>query len=51
MIQNLIFVIFFENIILEMQLIYIRSHVPVDIIKVFLKISDFLARSLKVNKN
>ena len=47
---------FFENIISGMQLIYIRPHVPVDISiipvdRVFFKISDFLAGSLKANKN
>ena len=33
-----------------MQLFYIRPHVLVDIIRVFL-ISDFLAESLKASKN
>ena len=51
MIQNLIFVIFFENIISGMQLIYILPHLPVDIIRFLKKISDFLAVSLKANKN
>ena len=51
MIQNLIFVIFFENIISWMQLIYILPHLPVDIIRFLKKISDFLTGSLKANKN
>ena len=41
---------FFGNIISDIQLFYIRSNVPVDIIKVFL-ISDFLAESLKSKKD
>ena len=41
---------FFGNIISYIQLFYIRSNVPVDIIRVFL-ISDFLAESLKSKKD
>ena len=41
---------FFENIISGIQIFYICPDVPVDIIRVFL-ISDFLAESLKANKN
>ena len=54
MIQNLVWIfilfyfIFFENIILGIQLFYIRSNVPVVIRVLF--ISDFLAESLKANK-
>ena len=45
MIQNLMFIIiFFENFGLG-------PHVPVDIIRVFYFIPDFLAESLKANKN
>ena len=54
MIQNLVWIfilfyfIYFENIILGIQLFYIRSNVPVIIRVLF--ISDFLAESLKANK-
>ena len=33
------------------QLFYIRQHVSIDIIRVFILILDFLAEILKANKN
>ena len=41
---------FFENIISDIQLFYIRSNVPVNIIRAFL-ISDLLAEILKAKTN
>ena len=41
---------FLENIHSDIQLFYIRSNVPVEIIRVFL-ISDLLAESLKAKKD
>ena len=53
MIQYLISgIFFFENIFSDIQLSYIRPHVPVDIIWVCLFLfHDFVAESLKANKN
>ena len=52
MIQNLtIWNSFFENIFSGIQCLYICPDVPVDIVGVFFLISDFLAESLKANKN
>ena len=42
---------FFENIISSIKFFYIRPDVPVDIIRVFFLISDFLAESLKAKKS
>ena len=41
---------FFENIIWSIQLIYIRPHLSLDIIRVFL-FSDLLGESLKAKKD
>ena len=52
MIQNLIYgILFFENIVsvLGTQLFYIRPHISVDIIAVFL-FFNFLAESLEASK-
>ena len=50
MIQNLIFRIFYENVISGIQRFYICRDVPVDISEFFL-IPDFLEESLKANLN
>ena len=52
MIQNLIFgILFFENITSGIQRFHISPDVPIEITRVFLLISNFLAESLKANKN
>ena len=52
MIQNLIFgILFFENSISAIQRFHIRPDVPVDIIRFFFLISEFLEESLRTNKN
>ena len=51
MVQNLIFAILFSKLLFRAQKVfYIRPHVPVDIIRVIF-IPDFLAGSLKANKD
>ena len=42
---------FFWYIISDIQLFYIRLHIPVHITAIFFLISDFLAERLKTNKN
>ena len=42
---------FFKNMISGIQLFYICPEVPADIIRTFFLILDFLAESLKANKN
>ena len=51
MIQNLIFGILLLKMLFPANNFFIFNHVPVDIIRGFFSISDFLAESLKANKN
>ena len=51
MIQNLIFGILLLNTLFPADIFLIFNHFPVDIIRGFFSISDFLAESLKANKN